>query len=260
MALYLCQNFVFVQYLQNQLVEFHQILYMHSSWQYLAWNCYTSFFANLHQSYGPWFMSKFCFCSISRELTDIFSPNFLYAFILTKSSFGLLHIFFLHIFTWVTALDLRQNFISVQYLENKLTEFHQILYMHLYWQDLRWDCYTSFFAHLYQHYGPWFTPKICFPLNILRTNGQIFIQLYITIYTDKIYIGIVSCHFSQICKRVMDLDWCQNYFNTHSCIEIYLYSCLHPLSNERKSMFKSGDSRAVWRWVWTWKYLKWALH
>ena len=23
------------------------------------------------------------------------------------------------------------------------------------------------------------------------------------------------------------------------------YSCLHPLSNERKSMFKSGDSRAV---------------
>ena len=31
----------------------------------------------------------------------------------------------------------------------------------------------------------------------------------------------------------------------HSCIDIYSYSCLHPLSNERKSMFKSGDSRAV---------------
>ena len=25
-------------------------------------------------------------------------------------------------------------------------------------------------------------------------------------------------------------------------------------------MFKSGDSRAVWTWVWTWKCLKWALH
>ena len=46
----------------------------------------------------------------------------------------------------------------------------------------------------------------------------------------------------------------------HSCIDIYSYSCLHPLSNERKSMFKSGDSRAVWTWVWTWKYLKWTLH
>ena len=43
-------------------------------------------------------------------------------------------------------------------------------------------------------------------------------------------------------------------------IDIYSYSCLHPLSNKRKSMLKSGDSRAVWTWVWTWKYLKWALH
>ena len=33
--------------------------------------------------------------------------------------------------------------------------------------------------------------------------------------------------------------------NSYSCIDIYSYSCLHPLSNERKSMFKSGDSRAV---------------
>ena len=46
----------------------------------------------------------------------------------------------------------------------------------------------------------------------------------------------------------------------YSCIDIYSYSCLNPLSNERKSMFKSEDSRAVWTWVWTWKYLKWALH
>ena len=35
------------------------------------------------------------------------------------------------------------------------------------------------------------------------------------------------------------------YLKKDSCIDIYSYSCLHPLSNERKSMFKSGDSRAV---------------
>ena len=46
--------------------------------------------------------------------------------------------------------------------------------------------------------------------------------------------------------------------NAYSCIDIYSYSCLHPLSNERKSIFKSGDLR-VWTWVWTWKYLNWAL-
>ena len=41
--------------------------------------------------------------------------------------------------------------------------------------------------------------------------------------------------FSSICLCI----------NFYSCIDIYSYSCLHPLSNERKSMFKSGDSRAV---------------
>ena len=58
--------------------------------------------------------------------------------------------------------------------------------------------------------------------------------------------------------------WSKKHFGQahikYSCIDIYSYSCLHPLSNERKSMSKSGDSRAVWTWVWTWKYLKWALH
>ena len=43
MALYLCQNFVLAQYLENQLVEFHQILYMHLYLQDLAWDCYTTF-------------------------------------------------------------------------------------------------------------------------------------------------------------------------------------------------------------------------
>ena len=53
-----------------------------------------------------------------------------------------------------------------------------------------------------------------FLLNILLTNGQILTNLYKSIYTDKIYIGIVSCHFSQIYKRVMALDWCQKYVIT----------------------------------------------
>ena len=61
------------------MIEFHEILYMHSYWQDLAWDCYTSFFSNLYQSYGPLY---------------------------------------------------RQNLVSVQYSENKLTEIHQIIYMH----------------------------------------------------------------------------------------------------------------------------------
>ena len=62
------------------------------------------------------------------------------------------------------ALDLCQNLVSAQYLENKLTDFHQII--------------------------------------------------YICIYIDKIYVGIVTHGFSNICTSVMTLDLCQNFVST----------------------------------------------
>ena len=34
-------------------------------------------------------------------------------------------------------------------------EFHQTLYMHLYRQDLDWDCYLSFFHKFEMSDGPW---------------------------------------------------------------------------------------------------------
>ena len=70
----------------------------------------------------------------------------------------------------VMALDLRQNFVSAQYLENKLTEFYQILYIHSYRQDLAKDCYTSFFRTFVLELWPLIYTKISFSLNILRTN------------------------------------------------------------------------------------------
>ena len=78
--------------------------------------------------------------------------KFIYAFILTRSSLGLLHVFFSHICTRVMALDLLQNLVSAQYLENKWTDFDQTLYK--------------------------------------------------TIFTDKICVAIVSCHFLHICTAV----------------------------------------------------------
>ena len=66
---------------------------MHSYWQDLVLDCNTSLFAHLYQSYCPWYTLEFRFSSIYWELIDRISPN-LYAFILTRSSFGLLHIIF----------------------------------------------------------------------------------------------------------------------------------------------------------------------
>ena len=58
---------------------------------------------------------------------DRISPNFIYASILTRSTLGLLRVV---LRTFVS--ELHRNFVSAQYFENKLTEFHQILYMHSY--------------------------------------------------------------------------------------------------------------------------------
>ena len=88
------KSFISAQYLENKCTDFHKILYMHLLWQDLAWDCYTSFRAYLYQSYGPWFMAKFGFCPISWIQIYRFSPNFIYAFILTRSSLGLLHVIF----------------------------------------------------------------------------------------------------------------------------------------------------------------------
>ena len=102
------------------------------------------------------------------------------------------------------ALDLRQNFVSVQYLRNKWTELHQISYMHSFCQHLLWDV-THHFSHICTRVMNLdFAP---FPLNIVRTNVQILTNFYITIYTDKFYFGIGNCHFSHIYTSVMALDF-----------------------------------------------------
>ena len=89
MALDLCQNLVSARYLENYLTYFHQILYMHSCWLDQARDCYTSFWGILYQSYGPLFMPKFHFRSLSWEPICRISQNFIYAFILARSSLGL---------------------------------------------------------------------------------------------------------------------------------------------------------------------------
>ena len=55
--------------------------------------------------------------------------------------------YFGEFFNRVIALYLRQNFVYAQYLENRSVEFHQIIYMHLYLQDLAWDG-TRHFSHI----------------------------------------------------------------------------------------------------------------
>ena len=170
---------------------------MDSYLQDLAWNCYILFFTHLYHSYGPWFTPKFDFHSISWKPIDKFSPVFIYGFILTRSSLGLL-CHFLHIqckpkfrfrsISW-EQIDIFSPFFygfvltrsSFGLLHVIITHLYQgygpwftakfhfrsiywkptnrisQFFMDSYWQDLALVCNISFFAHLYQSYGPWFT-------------------------------------------------------------------------------------------------------
>ena len=134
---------------------------MHSIWRDLAWNCCTVFIGNLYQSFGPLFTPKVPFRSTSWEPIGRISTNSIYTFILARSSLDCYTSFIAHCII-VMAYHLRQNFVSAQYLENLLTNFHQILYMHGYWQDLAWDFYMLFFSYFYKSYGPWFATIFCF--------------------------------------------------------------------------------------------------
>ena len=120
--------------------------------------------------------------------------------------------------------------------------------------------------HVYfSNYVPYNITKCIFcPLCKLNTVKDIWLKLHTLLKHNE-----TKCHAQEPC------------LNGHSCIDTYSYSCFNPCSNERKSMFKSGDSHAVWTWIyahssfsslvqsllprdtllrtyWTWKYFKWA--
>ena len=110
------------------------------------------------------------------------------------------------------ALDLRQNFVSAQYLENKLTP--NFIYAFILTRSsfgLMHVILCTFVPELW----PLIYAKISFPSNILRTNGQNFNKFYICINIEKFYVGIVTHYFSHICTRVMALDLHQNFVSAH---------------------------------------------
>ena len=84
------------------------------------------------------------------------------------------------------ALELCQNFVSAQYLKNKLTEFLQILYISFISTRSTLGLLHIIFPRLVIELWPLIFARILFPFNILRTNGQILTKLYITIHTEKI--------------------------------------------------------------------------
>ena len=156
---------------------------------------------------------------------------------MTISRLGLLvtHTF-LHICTRVMTLDLHQNFIPAQYLENKLIDFHQILYMHLDWQGLGWDCYMSFSAHLYLlSYGSRFTPEFSFHSIPWEKNGRIlpnFIHFVYALILTRSSLRLLHNIFRTFVPELWPLIYTRTLFllnilRTNWQKLIKLYKCIH---------------------------------
>ena len=159
---------------------------------------------------------------------DRISPNFIYAFILTRSMLGLLHIIFRTFVPELWPLIYAKISIPFNILRTNgpnFTKFYICNHIDKIYAGIVTHHLCSFVPKLW----PLIYSKILFLLNILRTNGQILTKLYITINTDKIYVGIVSCHFSQFCKRVMALDRCQNYLNSHYPEKLWPFTAFKAL-------------------------------
>ena len=109
------------------------------------------------------------------------------------------------------ALDLSQNFVSAQYLENKLVEFSpNFIYAFILIRStlgLLHIIFRTFVPELW----PLIYAIISFQFNILRANGQNFTKFYICIYIDKIYVEIVTRQFWHICTSVIALELRQNF-------------------------------------------------
>ena len=153
---------------------------MHSSWQDLAWDCYTSFFANLFQSYGPWFIPKILFPLNILRTIDIYSPNFIYAFILTRSSLGLLHVIFRTFVTELWSLICAQILFLLNILRTNGQNFTKF-YICIYIDKINVGIVTHHFSHVFPE--SLIYAKISVLFNILRTNWQNFIKFYICIHS-----------------------------------------------------------------------------
>ena len=162
---------------------------MHWYWQDQAMDCYTSFFGNWYQSYCPLFTPKFCFHSVSWEPIGWISPKYvpvLCPFIYAKISFPL-------------------NILK--------TTRHIYIYGLILTRSGLGLLHIIFFGNWYQSCGPLFIQKFRFCSISWEQIGRISTKFYICIHLGRIYLGIVTHHFSHICTRVMALDLRGNFFS-----------------------------------------------
>ena len=84
-----------------------------------------------------------------------------------------------------------------------------------------------------------------YPMTLKLLWNHVFLREHAKIL-PHITLHFYSHHYLKLPKSV----------NHHYSIKFVTKNGLKPLSNEQRSIFKSWNSRAVWKWVLIWKCLK----
>ena len=153
-------------------------------------------------------MSEFRFCSISRERSDGFRPNFAYALILTRSRLGLLHISFR-----IMAIDWCQNLFTLNILRpNWWISTKGCMCIDIK-RSLLGLLHVNF-RKLINELWPLNDVRICLPVYAQYVENELmdFDQMLHWYWQDLSR----DCHkvtrqFPQIYKRIVALDLCQNF-------------------------------------------------
>ena len=137
---------------------------------------------------------------------DRFRPNFIYLFILARSTLGLLAVIFCTLVPMLWPLIYAKILILFNILRanvQNFTTFYTCIHID--------KIYVGFVTHHFWHIC---TRVIALDLCQNFTNGKNFAKFYICIHIYKIYVGIVTHNFSHICTRVLALDLLQNVVST----------------------------------------------
>ena len=135
-------------------------------------------------------------------------------------------LFFAHC-TRVMALDLLQNLVYTQYHENKLTEFHQILDMHSYWQDLH-VIFCTFVTEVW----PLIFAKILFPARHLEKIDRMSPNLIYAFILTRYSLGLLHIIFRTFLPELWPLikakiSFPLNIFRTNWQNFTKYYICIH---------------------------------
>ena len=141
---------------------------------------------------------------------DRIKPNFVSTWLLTRSTLVLWIVIFRKFETELRPLiD-----VIIQFLFNILRMYGQNLIkfcIHIIIDKIYVGIVNRHFSQIWNRVTALDWRQISgFFFNILRMNGQNLTKFCIHIIIDKIYVGIVNRHFSQICNRFTALAWRQN--------------------------------------------------